>query len=189
MANEINFLEYKKRKENNNIIIDNVLQDEIIDVESNIDFIKYEKNLEWLVRNIKTKKAFKPINNEQISFFKWLLSITNEYCNNNYIDLNLFDENNYFYTLINLKYKDTYFSIKTFYYHNATEVEVLPFNEKTDTINDVVDLDWIKYDKKPPNYEKMKNSFVEEDIRNLCSLYEVDIDYLKNIINRIELDD
>lgn len=177
MSNEINFLEYKQKKEKFNNIKDD---------KENEDFLKYEKNIDWLIKTIRKNNKFKPTTNEQISFFKWLLSITNDYCVENYVDLSLFDENNYFYTLINLIYKDIRFSIKTYYYHNSTEVEVIPLDKKEENNENFIDLDWIRYDIKPPNYEKMKKNLVEEDIKNICDLYDIDIDYLKNIINKIK---
>ena len=189
MNNEINFLEYKKRKEKvkNKIITNSIVQKELINDIGTDEFVKYEKHIDWLVNSAKNKKSFKPINDSQITFFKWLLPLINDYCNDNYMDLTLFDENNYFYTLINLKHRNVYFSIKTLYYHNATEVEIIPFDKnKEPNKEDIIDLDWVRYGIKPPKYEEMKESCIEDDVKSLCELYEIDVDYLKNIISKIE---
>lgn len=183
---EINLLEYKQNKENLKSN-EEILKSFTIDDKEK--FKEYYNEINILKKYIDDNNIIST-NNDNISidfkvFLQWLGNRISNYCNANYMDINLFENNDYFKTIINLKIQDTYCAFETIYYNNDTIIRVYPTNSNA---KDIIDIDWIEQEISHPNFFKNRNSLIKNEVKSIMEMYDINSIDLKDIIKQIEKD-
>lgn len=187
MNNEINLLEYKKKKQQQMSEQDLEFIIEDFNIKDKKEFNENTLNFEWILEKLKNNSIIDTdcLNNNisKKNFLFWLSSIANNYCTSYFIDLSLIEDENSFTSTINLKYKDVCFSLQTIYHHNETRIKIFPLKEEK---KDVINIEWIKNNKQPSNYNENRIKLIKNELTSLMDIYEVNLDVLQTIINELK---
>lgn len=169
MSKEINFLEYKKKKNESS---------------RKTDSLDINKLIKWLKKTlIKNKTIFSNSGNlsdEEINFLFFLSTLVFNYCEENYIQvMNDFTPNDIIIQSSNLKIDNLYLRIDTIYEEDGVIVSYAYL----DTIPSLfVDMDWVLNNEEHPSATKFKENMILNELETIAINFDVSLNDLYNVL-------